>query len=101
MLTIFTYVLQLDYCAHEQKAHGQQLIGVVNICDTHGPYQAIRSIVKPVFTDFDSFVVPTSCSDAQMWQSGHFRDDNNRQTKPIALPLVHAHGVNIEADQTL
>ena len=82
MLRIFFYILQLDYCAHDQKTRGQQLIGMANkksICDTHRPYQVIQSILKPVFADFDSFVVPMSYSDAQMWGSGNFCDHDDRQ----------------------
>ena len=56
MLMMFTYMLQLDYCAHKLKAHDLQSIGVANkiqyIYDTGGPCQAIRSIVKPVFRQF-------------------------------------------------
>ena len=36
-----------------------------------------------------------SYPDAQMWRSGDLRDDNDRQTKLIAVPLVHARGVII------
>ena len=48
----------LNYCAHEQKAHGLQLIGMANknsICDTRGTCQTIWSIVKPVFSQFRQF----------------------------------------------
>ena len=35
----------------------------------------------------------TSHLDAYISRSGDFRADNRRQTKLIALPLVHARGV--------
>ena len=40
------------------------------------------------FTVFDCLIVLIDCSDAEMSRSGHFCVD-----KPIALPLVHVHGV--------
>ena len=49
--------------------------------------------MKPVFDDIDGYVVLTSHSDAYIFRSGDFCADNDRQTKPIALPLVHAHRV--------
>ena len=73
MLTIFTYIMQVDccrilcvlvsrarplnakseMCAYEQKVHAHQSIGVANktlYCDTRRLYQATRSIVKLVFS---------------------------------------------------
>ena len=52
-------------------------------------FEAYRS---QFFADFDRFVVLTSLSDAYISRSGDFCGDD-RQTKPIALPLAHARGV--------
>ena len=46
------------------------------------------------FTDFNLFVMLTLFSDAEMSRSSDFSDDNNQQTKLIALPLAHACRVN-------
>ena len=45
------------------------------------------------FTNFDCFVVLTDCSGAEMSRSGDFCATDSLVTKPIALPLAHAHGV--------
>ena len=68
---------------HEQKAHGQQLISVVNISTVFVTLVGLTrqfETGKPVFTHFHYFVVPTSCSDTQMWPSGNFRGDETDKT---------------------
>ena len=71
--------------------------------DNHGQQNALfvtlvgrtKGILKPVFTDFDGFIC------LQVAQMPRSRDvaifmvmiTDDRQTKPIALPLAHARGI--------
>ena len=92
-LTIFTDMLFWT-CAHEQRTHGQQSIGMAiktPYCDTHGPCQSIQSIVKQVFRQLQLIrrtYKSLRCLDVVIWWFSWWQ-----QTKPIAFPLVHAHGV--------
>ena len=44
------------------------------------------------FANIYQFVVVTAHIDVQNSRSGDFCDDDRRQTKPIALPIVHVRG---------
>ena len=58
------------------------------------------ALIYNVFVnDFDAFILLMSHSDGQILGCGDFRgdDDDDRQTKLIALPLAHARGVKIMA----
>ena len=65
------------------------------ICSASEPYLPIGSAQKPVFADTCQFVVVTAYIDVQNSRSGDFHNDR-RQTKPVALPLAHAHGVKTQ-----
>ena len=65
------------------------------VCDTHGPCQRNRSILKPVFhwcrrihCTYESL----RCLDLEMWQFSCRRQTTD-ETKPIALSLAHVRGV--------
>ena len=59
-----------------------------------GCAKGFKAYLSQFFAGFDRFVVLTSGLDAYISRSEDFCGDD-RQTKPIALPLVHARGVNI------
>ena len=84
-------------------------VGVVSkpqACITENPrflalvisyFQQFEAYRNQFFADIYRFVVLTALTDAQNLRSGNFCDHDDRQTKPIALPLVRAGGVTIEA----
>ncbi len=60
--------VRLAVVAHEQKAHGVQLIGVVNlVCDARGLCQTIRSKIKQVFRLFRCAYESLRCLDLEIW----------------------------------
>ena len=77
-------------------------VGVVDRCGKQntlvvtfvGRAKWFRAYWSQFSAEFYGFVVLTSRLDAQISRSGDFPADR-RQTKPIALPLAHAHGVKI------
>ena len=72
---------------------GQQ---IATICDDHGPCQTIRSILKPVFLPILTYLLCLQfsqmprCPDLAILVT---MTTDNRQTKPIALPLERAREV--------
>ena len=102
LLTTFTYTYEASGPGvHEQKAHAQCIMGMVDgcgydgqlkyiICDTCRPCNLIPSIVMP-----PKFDVLTRCSGIYILRSGSFLWTTTPTTEPITLPLVHVCRVKI------
>ena len=81
-----------------------------SVCDTHGPYQTIRSVMMPVFDNFDGFVrvcvVLITSSDAYISNTGQCQFCANiiyKQTDraDCFTPCTYTRGKNIHADINL
>ena len=84
-----TYATPCASCAHEQKTHVWPAIGTVDrhgqqkrtICDTRGPCQRNRSILKPVFRPFQWIhcaYMSFRCLDLKMWRFSYRRQTTDK-----------------------
>ena len=66
------------------------------ICSASEPYSAIQRALEPVFCRYLPICGSYSthrCVELEIWRFSWRWQTDRQQTKPIALPLVHARGV--------
>ena len=89
--------LHLSYFAHEQKAHGLQVIGVANKNTVFVTLVDLaKRIMKPIFRRFRQvrcIYGSFRCLGLAIWQFSWWQQTDRQQIILIALPLAHVHRV--------